>query len=180
MAKWTIDMDHSVARFSVRHFMIANVVGLFSKITGVIQFNPPDIAHLSAEAEIDVRSITTGHQTRDEHLLSADYFDVEKYPKIIFKSTKAEAVGDNRGKITGDLTIRGMTHPVTLEVECFGPVKSPFSGKSCVGFTAAGKINREDYDMTWNEAMAGGGVVMAKDVQITLDLEADLATGLQE
>jgi polyisoprenoid-binding protein YceI len=175
MAKWVIDSDHAAARFGVRHFMIANVVGLFSGITGVIHFDPPDISHLSLEAEIDVASLTTGHPMRDEHLLSSDFFDAGKYPKIIFKSTGAEVTGGRRFSVTGDLTLRGMTHPVTLEAEYFGPVKSPFSGKICVGFTATGKINREDYGMTWNEAMEGG-VVMGKEVQITIELEADLTT----
>lgn len=157
--------------------MIANVEGLFSGMAGLVQFDPPDLARLSAEAEIDVKSLTTGHSERDEHLLSADYFDAENYPKILFKSTRVEPTGRNRGKVTGDLTIRGVKRPVTLDFEFFGPVKSPFSGKSCVGFSANGKVSREEYGMTWNEAMEGGGVVIGKDVQIQMEMEADLATG---
>jgi len=176
LAKWVIDPDHSMARFSIRHFMIANVEGLFSGMTGLVQFDAPDLGRLSAEVEIDVKSLTTGHLERDEHLLSADYFDAEKYPKILFKSTKVEPTGNNRGKVTGDLTIRGIKRPVTLEFEFFGPVKSPFSGKSCVGFSAIGKVSREEYGMTWNEVMEGGGVVIGKDVQIQIEMEADLAT----
>lgn len=176
MAKWVIDPDHSMARFSIRHFMIANVEGLFSGMTGLVQFDAPDLGRLSAEVDIDVKSLTTGHLERDEHLLSADYFDAEKYPKILFKSTKVEPTGNNRGKVTGDLTIRGIKRPVTLEFEFFGPVKSPFSGKSCVGFSAIGKVSREEYGMTWNEVMEGGGVVIGKDVQIQIEMEADLAT----
>jgi polyisoprenoid-binding protein YceI len=176
MKKWLIDSDHFVARFSVRHFMIANVEGLFNKITGVIQFDPPDLTSLSVEAEIDVRSLTTGLQERDEHLLSPDYFDAEKYPKIFFKSNHVEATGGNRAKVAGDLTIRGIRKTVTLDSEFFGPVKSPFSGKTCIGFSATGKLNREDYGMTWNVAMEGGGVVTAWDVQIHMELEADLMT----
>ena len=176
MAKWVIDPDHSMARFSIRHFMIANVEGLFSGMTGLVQFDAPDLGRLSAEVDIDVKSLTTGHLERDEHLLSADYFDAEKYPKILFKSTKVEPAGNNRGKVTGDLTIRGIKRPVTLEFEFFGPVKSPFSGKSCVGFSAIGKVSREEYGMTWNEVMEGGGVVIGKDVQIQIEMEADLAT----
>ena len=91
MAKWVIDPDHAVARFSVRHFMIANVEGIFSRMTGLIEFDPPDLGRLSVEAEIEVKSLTTGHPERDEHLLSADYFDVERYPKIIFKERKSRA-----------------------------------------------------------------------------------------
>jgi polyisoprenoid-binding protein YceI len=176
MAKWIIDPDHSAARFSVRHFMIANVIGLFSKISGLIQFDPPDLAHLSAEAEIEVGSLTTGHPERDEHLLSPDYFDAARYPRMIFKSKKTEPTGGNRGKIIADLTIRGITHPVILETEFFGPVKSPFSGKTCIGFAGRTKVNREDYGMTWNAAMEGGGVVTSREVQIDFDLEADLSS----
>jgi polyisoprenoid-binding protein YceI len=171
--KWSIDSDHVVARFSIRHFMIANVEGLFTKMTGVIQFDPPDLTQLSVEAEIDVRSLTTGHRERDEHLLSPDYFDVEKYPKILFKSTGVEVTGGNRGKITGDLTILGIRKPISLDFDFFGPVKSPFSGITCVGFSATGKINREDYGMISNIPMEGG-VVVGKDVQIHMEVEADL------
>ena len=173
MKKWLIDPDHAVARFSVRHFMIASVEGLFTNVTGVIKFDPPDLTQLSVEAEIDVRSLTTGHGERDEHLLSADYFDAEKYPKILFKSTGVEVTGGNRGRITADLTIRGVPKPISLDFDFFGPVKSPFSGITCIGFSATGKINREDYGMISNIPMEGG-VVVAKDVQIHMEVEADL------
>jgi polyisoprenoid-binding protein YceI len=177
MTKWVIDPDHSVARFSVRHFMIANVEGLFSKMAGLVLFDPPGLGQFSVEAEIEVNSLTTGHPERDEHLRSADYFDAEKYPKIFFKSTNVVPTGGNRGKVTGDLTIRGIKRPVTLDFEFFGPVKSPFSGKSCVGFSATGRVNREEYGMTWNQVMESGGVVMGKEVQIQMEVEADLTTG---
>jgi polyisoprenoid-binding protein YceI len=176
MAKWIIDPEHAVATFAVRHFMIANVVGLFGKMTGTIYFDPPDIAHLSAEAEIDVSSLSTGNKERDEHLLSPDFFDVAKYPKITFKTSRVEATGNNRGKVTADLTIRGITHPISFEVECLGPVKSPFSGKSCIGFRGTTKINREDYGMKVSYPMEGGGLVVGKDVEITFDVQADLST----
>jgi len=174
MKKWSIDPDHSAARFSVRHFMIANVEGLFSKITGVIRFDPPDLSQLTVEAEIDVKNLTTGHAERDEHLLSSDYFDAEKYSKIFFKSRRVEAIGGNRGKVTGDLTIRGIQRPVTLDFEFSGPVKSPFSGITCIGFSATGKVIRGEYGMTWNETMEGGGVVTGSDVRIQMEVEADL------
>ncbi len=176
MAKWIIDPEHAVATFAVRHFMIANVVGLFGKMTGTIQFDPPDIAHLSAEADIDVSSMSTGSKERDEHLLSPDFFDVAKHPKITFKTSRVEATGDNRGKVIADLTIRGITCPISFEVECLGPVKSPFSGKFSIGFRGATKINREDYGMEVNYPMEGGGLVVGKDVEITFDVQADLST----
>jgi polyisoprenoid-binding protein YceI len=175
MAKWVIDPDHACATFAVRHFMIANVVGLFGKMTGTIYFDPPDIAHLSADADIDVGGISTGNQERDEHLLSPDFFDLAKYPKITFKTSRVEATGNNRGKVTADLTIRGITHPISFEVECLGPVKSPFSGKSCIGFRGTTKVNREDYGMILDYTMEGGGLVVGKDVEITFDVQADLA-----
>jgi len=176
MAKWVIDPDHAVARFSVRHFMIANVEGIFSQVIGLVEFDPPDLSGLSVKTEIEVKSLTTGHAERDEHLLSGDYFDAEKYPKIFFKSKKVEPKGGNRGRVAGDLIIRGITRPATLDFEYFGPVKSPFSGKSCVGFSATGKVNREDYGMTLSHPMEGGGLVVGKDVQIHIEIEADLAT----
>jgi len=148
---------------------------MFSKMTGLIQFDPLDLGRLSVEVEIEVKSLTTGHAERDEHLLSTDYFDVERYPKIIFKSAKVESTGDTRGKVICDLTIRGIRRPVTLDFEYFGPVKSPFSGKSCIGFSATGKVNREAYGMTLSHPMEGGGLVVGKDVQIHIEIEADLA-----
>ena len=157
--------------------MIANVEGLFSKMAGSVQLDPPGLNQLSVDAEIEVKSLTTGHPERDEHLLSADYFDHGKYPKIFFKSTKVEPTASHRGKVTGDLTMRGIKHPITLDFEFFGPVRSPFSGKSCIGFSATGKVNREEYGMTWNEVMEGGGVVMGKEIQIQIEVEADLTEG---
>jgi polyisoprenoid-binding protein YceI len=120
-----------------------------------------------------VKSLTTGHPERDEHLLSSDYFDAGKYPKILFKSTRVEATGGNRGEVTGDLTIRGIRKPITLDFDFFGPVKSPFTGITCVGFSATGKVNREDYGMVSNIPMEGG-LVVGKDVQIRMEVEADL------
>ena len=174
MSKWIIDSDHTCTTFAVRHFMIANVVGLFSKVTGTIHFDPPDIAHLSAEADIAVSSISTGNKARDEHLLSPDFLDAAKYPKIVFKTTRVEAAGANRGKVTADLTIRGITRMISFEVERLGPVKSPFSGKSCIGFRGATRIDREDYDMKLGYTMEGGGLVVGREVEINFDLEADL------
>ena len=174
MAKWVIDIDHAAARFSVRHFMIANVVGLFSKMSGVILFDPPDLKRLSVEAEVEVQSLTTGHAERDEHLLSPDYLEVATYPKILFKSTRVESIRKTHFKITGHLTMKGITKPITLEADYFGPVKSPFSGKTCIGFSATGKINREDFGMKLRVPMKGGGLVVGREVEIALDIEADL------
>jgi polyisoprenoid-binding protein YceI len=175
MAKWIIDPDHTVAVFSICHLMIAKVRGHFSKITGMIYFDISDITHSSVEVTIDATSICTGIKKRDEHLKSPDFFDVEKHPEIIFKSSQVEVTSINRCKVYGDLTIHGVTHSVMLEVEYFGPVKSPF-GATSMGFTATTVVNREDYGLTWNVPMEGGGVLVGKDAKIALEAEADLIT----
>jgi polyisoprenoid-binding protein YceI len=175
VSKWLIDEDHASVTFAVRHFMIANVVGLLGKMTGIIYFDPPDISRLSAEAVIDVSSMSTGNKVRDGHLLGPDFLDSAKHPGIAFKTTKVEALGINRGRVTADLAIRGITRPVSFEVECLGPVKSPFSGKSCIGFRGATRINRRDYGIRADHPMEGGGFVVGEEVEITFDLEADFA-----
>ncbi|MDA8077536.1 MAG: YceI family protein [Nitrospiraceae bacterium] len=177
MAQWNIDPDHSVAAFSVRHLMIANVRGQFNRITGAINFDPSAPAGSTVEATIDVSSITTGNRMRDDHLLSPDFFDAARYPSMSFKCTKVELAGPNRGKVSGDLTIRGVTRQVTMDVEHFGPVKSPeaVGGETSIGFTAKVSINREDFGVMWNIPLNAGGFVVGKEVEIVLDIEADLA-----
>jgi polyisoprenoid-binding protein YceI len=176
MKRWSIDPDHSAARFSVRHFTIADVEGLFPNLTGTIRFDPPDLNTLAVEAEMEVKSLTTGNPERDEHLLSADYFDAGTYPKILFQSTATTPTGENRANVAGDLTIRGIKKPVILEVQFSGPVKSPFSGITCVGFSATGRVIRSEYGMTWNVPMEHGGVVTALEVAMHMEVEADLMT----
>jgi polyisoprenoid-binding protein YceI len=176
MAKWNIDPAHSVASFSIRHMMITNIRGQSTGITGTIEFEPPDIEKSSVEARIAVTSLSTGNKKRDDHLFSSDFFDAEKYPDMIFRGTVVEKTGTNRGKIAGDLTIHGITLPVTMEVEYFGPVKSPqdLGGETSLGFTASFTINREDFGVAWNMPAGNGNFVVGKDVLITLDIEADL------
>ncbi len=176
MAKWIIDPDHSVAAFTVRHMMVASVRGQFNRIAGAIQFDPADVIHSLVEAEIDTAGIYTGISKRDEHLISPDFFDVAKYPKIFFRSTNVEPVGGNHFKLTGNLTIRGVTRPVTFDVEYLGPVKGTEEGERCIGFTATTAINREDYGIMWNVSLSDGGVVVGRELQITLDIEADLVS----
>ena len=120
------------------------------------------------------RAISAVARFAVERLCCPDYFDVGRYPKIVFKSARVEATGGNRGKVAGDLTLRGISRRVTLDFEYFGPVKSPFSGKSCIGFSATGKVDREAYGMTLSHPMEGGGLVVGKDVQIHIEIEADL------
>lgn len=174
MAKWIIDPDHSVAEFSVRHMMVANVRGLFSGISGAVDFDPADLSRLTARVEIEVAGLTSGIAKRDAHLLSPDFFDAANHPKIIFRSTGAIPLGPNRARMSGELTIRGTTRPVTFEVEFLGPVKSAFGGETTIGFAAETTLDRYDFGVSWNESMEGGGVVAAREVRIALDVEADL------
>ncbi len=175
MANWNIDPDHSVAGFIVRHMMCANVRGQFNRLSGAISFDPADIPHASVAVSIEAASIYTGIAKRDEHLRSPDFFDVTTHPAITFRSNNAEARGETRFTVNGDLTIRGVTRPVVLEVEYAGPVKSPFGDETTIGFAATTRINRQEFGVSWNEAMEEGGLVAGNEVQITLDIEADLA-----
>jgi len=173
MAKWVIDPDHSVASFVVRHMMVANVRGQFNKISGTIQFDPADIGISSVEIVIDASGIYTGIQKRDNHLCSPDFLDIVKYPNIIFKSSKVETVGEKRFRVIGDLTMHGLAKTVAFEAEYTGPEKSPY-GETSLGFCALTRLNREDYGIMWNVALEGGGFMVGKEIQITLDIEADL------
>lgn len=175
MSKWVIDPDHSVAAFFVRHMMVANVHGQFNKIKGAIHFDHNDIPNASVELSIDVSGIYTGIQKRDDHLRSPDFFDVEKYPYMTFKSTKTEMTEKNRLKVFGDLTIHGITKQIAIDVAYSGPEQSPY-GETSMGFTATAKINREDYGIMWNVELKSSGFMVGKEIQIVLDIEADLAS----
>ncbi|MEK6698822.1 MAG: YceI family protein [Nitrospirota bacterium] len=178
MTKCIIDPDHSVASFAIRHMMIANVRGMFNKVKGTIHFDSNDLAKSSVEAEIDVASLSTGVKKRDQHILSDEMLDAGKYPTITFKSTKVEPKGGNRARIHGNLTIHGVTRPIVMDAEHFGPVKSPFGGEIALGFTAITKVNREDFGVMWgSDPMEGGGLIAGKEAEITLDVEADLVEG---
>ena len=139
MPEWIIDADHSVAAFSIRHMMIANVRGQFNKMSGFININKDDITKSSMELKIDVASITTGIQKRDDHLRSADFFDVDKFPEMIFKSKSIVLTGLNNAKVTGDMTIHGLTNEIVFDVTFLGPVNSPF-GETTMGYSAATEI----------------------------------------
>jgi polyisoprenoid-binding protein YceI len=177
MTKWNIDPDHSVASFAVRHLMITNIRGTVTGVTGTILFDPAALENSSVEASLPLAGLSTGNKKRDEHLMSADFFDVVHFAAITFRSTKVEKTGINRGKITGDLTLRGVTRSVTMEAEYFGPIKSPadLGGETTMGFAASVTINREDFGIMWNLPFDNGNLVVGKDVDITLDIEADLA-----
>jgi polyisoprenoid-binding protein YceI len=173
MARWVIDPDHTVAAFVVRHMMVANVRGQFNRIRGTINFDPDDVAKSSVEVVIDASAIYTGIPKRDDHLRSPDFLDVEKFPHILFKSAYVASAGENRLRITGQLTIHGITKQVTFEAACLGPEKSPY-GEISRGFTASVSINREDYNIMWNVPLESGGVMVGREILITLEIEADL------
>lgn len=175
MSHWTIDSDHSVAAFAIKHMMIANVRGQFNKLKGEIIIDEEDITKSFIEIKVDVDSITTGIKKRDDHLKSADFFEATKYPSMTFKSTAIAQTGISGVKVAGNLQIHGVTKEVTLDVEHLGPVNSPF-GETTLGFTARTEINRLDFGVTWNEPMDHGGVMVGKEVQIVVDIEADLKT----
>lgn len=173
MARWIIDPDHSVASFVVRHMMVTNVRGQFNRIQGTISFESGDIGNSSVEVVIDASGIYTGIQKRDDHLRSPDFLDVEKYPHIHFKSTEVAGAGGNQFRISGKLTIHGITKQTTLIAEFTGPEKSPY-GETSVGFTAHCSVNREDYNIIWNVLLENGGVMVGREIEIVLDVEADL------
>ena len=173
MATWKFDPAHTSASFSARHMMVTTVRGTFAPPTGKLEFDAehPENAHI--EAVIDATTLTSGVDQRDAHLKSADFLEVDKFPTITFKSTKVEVTGENEGKVTGDLTVHGVTRPITLNVEYLGTVNSPFGDKRA-GFSAITKINREDWGLTWNVAMEAGGMLVGKDIKLELELEAVL------
>ncbi len=174
MSQWNIDPDHTVGSFSIRHMTVAFVHGQMNKVSGTINFDPDTFADISVQFDIDVESIITGIGKRDDHLKSADFFDIEKFPKLSFKSNGAERTGFNSCSITGEITIHGITRPITLETDILGPVKSPF-GETTLGITGRTIINREGYGLKWNEPMGNGGFMVGKEVEVTMNIEADLA-----
>jgi polyisoprenoid-binding protein YceI len=168
---WNIDPDHSNLGFKIRHLMVSNVKGNFEKYSGVIEINDKDITKSRVEVMIDTGSVNTNVKKRDDHLRSADFFDVAKYPTMIFVSKKVVVAGPDKLKVTGDFTLHGVTKEVVLDLE--GPTaesKDPW-GNTRKGATATTKINRKDYGLTWNQALETGGVLVGDEVNITLEVE---------
>jgi polyisoprenoid-binding protein YceI len=176
MGKWKIDPDHVSAGFSVRHMMVTTVHGLFTKAHGVVLFDPAKPASTSVELEVDVASVYTGIDRRDNHLRSADFFDVAKFPSMSFKSTSTEVVGMNLLKLTGNLTIRGITRPVLFDVAYIGPSHFVDDDKTYTtyGINATTCIQREDFGILWNLDIEDGGFMVGKRVDITFSAELDL------
>jgi polyisoprenoid-binding protein YceI len=168
---WNIDPAHSMAEFKVKHMMIANVKGQFSKVSGTLTLDESKLANSRVEATIEAASIETRDGQRDAHLKSADFFDVEKFPSLHFKSTSISLVRDGELAVEGDLTIRGVTRKVHFAVEGPTPPNKDPWGNTRVGVSATTKINRKDFGLTWNTALETGGILVGDDVTITLETE---------
>ena len=168
---WNIDPAHSVAEFKVKHMMISHVKGQFAKVSGGLTFDESELTNSRIEAVIEAGSIETRDAQRDAHLKSADFFHVEKFPTLSFKSTRISIVRDGELAVEGDLTIRGVTRKVTFAVEGpTPPAKDPW-GNTRIAVAATAKINRKDYGLTWNAALETGGILVGEEVTITLDVQ---------
>lgn len=169
-AKWEIDRAHSAAGFSVKHFGVSTVRGSFTNITGTILIDDKNVANSSVDVTIDATTVNTQNERRDTHLKSADFFDVANHPAMTFKSKKVEAAGAGRLRVTGDLTMRGVTKEVVLDVE--GPTPAFNTGRSGVkrGATASTKVNRRDFGLVWGGLIEGVAAV-GDEIQVTIDLE---------
>jgi polyisoprenoid-binding protein YceI len=170
-SSWDIDPGHSAAQFSVRHLMVSNVRGEFSKVSGTVDLDDQDITKSTVNATIDATTVNTRDEKRDGHLKSPEFFDVAKFPTITFKSKKVAKAGTGSLTVTGDLTIHGVTKEVALKVDGpVAPVKDPW-GNTRSGATASVKIARKDFGLVWNKALEAGGVVVGEEVTITIDIE---------
>ena len=171
VSTWNIDPTHSHAEFKVRHLMISNVKGSFPKVAGVLALDEADPAKSSVEATIEVASIETRDAQRDGHLKSADFFDVEKFPTMTFKSTKVTVEGAGAGMVEGELTIRDVTKTVVFDVEGPTPATKDPWGNLRVGVEATTKISRKEFGLTWSAPLEAGGVMIGDEVTITLEVE---------
>lgn len=168
---WNIDPVHSVAEFKVKHMMIANVKGQFSKINGVLTLDEANLTNSRVDASIEAASIETRDADRDAHLKSADFLDVEKHPSLSFGSGRIKNVGDGELSVEGDLTIHGVTRKVTFDVEGPSPAAKDPWGNTRRAISAVTKINRKDFGLTWNAALETGGILVGDEVTINLDVE---------
>lgn len=171
LEKWNFDTVHSHVGFSVRHLMISKVKGTFKVWSGTLETDEANPSNSRVEVEIEAAGIDTAEPKRDEHLRSADFLDAANFPKLAFKSTKVEKVSDDRYKVTGDLTIRGVTKQVDLDTEYFGRQKDPWGGER-IGASAKTAIDRKDFGLSFNMPLDGGGVMVGDKVTITLEIQA--------
>jgi len=170
LTSWTIDASHSEVGFAVKHLMIATVRGRFGAVSGTVTFADGDYSHANADVTIDATSIDTREEKRDAHLRSADFFDAEHFPTLTFKSRRVQAVKADAFELVGDLTIKGITHDVTLDVGIEGFQKDPW-GNQKAAFSATTTISRTAFGLTWNAALETGGVLVGDNVKISLDVQ---------
>jgi len=168
---WNIDPAHAAAEFKVKHMMISHVKGHFGKLSGKLTLDDAELTNSHVEAVIDASSLETRDSQRDAHLKSGDFFDVEKFPTLSFKSTRVRVVGDEELSVEGDLTIRGVTRKATFAVEGPTPPTQDPWGNTRLGISATTKINRKDFGLTWNATLETGGILVGDEVAITLDVE---------
>jgi len=168
---WNLDTVHSGINFTVRHMVVSKVRGRFAKFGGSVALDEGDLTRSVVEATIEASSIDTGTAQRDDHLRSADFFDVEHFPQIRFRSTRIEKLGGDNYRLTGELTIRDVTRPIALDAEYGGRGKDPW-GNERVGFTAKGSLDRKDFGLKWNQALETGGVLVSDRVDIELEVQA--------
>jgi polyisoprenoid-binding protein YceI len=171
-AGWQIDPVHSSVQFSIRHMMVSNVRGEFGKVSGTVRMEGDDPTQAVVEATIDAGSIDTREPKRDEHLRSPDFLDTAKYPTITFKSKKVERAGADKWKLSGDLTLHGVTREVVLDVEGSGTPVKDLQGKMRAGAHATTKLDRKDFGIVWNKLLDGGGIALGNEVQVVIDVEA--------
>lgn len=171
MPAWNIDTSHSAVTFTVRHMMFSKVRGRFQKWNGKLDYDPANPAAARVEVSIDTASIDTNEEKRDGHLRSPDFFDAAQFPQMTFKSRKVDEAGKGKLRITGDLSLHGVTREVVLDVENHGTGKDPW-GNQRAGFTATTQINRTDFGLKWNQALEAGGVLVSEKVDIELEIQA--------
>ncbi len=175
MKKWTVDAAHSEIGFSVKHMMISKVKGSFTGFEAEVEANEENLTGALIDFKIDINSINTNNEDRDNHLRSADFFDAENHPHILFTANDiVKKNDDDEYKLTGDLTIKGVTRPTTFDVEYGGKGTNPW-GVEVVAFNAVSKINRKEFGLTWNQALETGGVLVGEDIKISLELQANPA-----
>ncbi len=167
---WQIDSAHSQVRFSVKHMMISKAHGAFQEFSGIVNLDDADLSKSDVEWTIQTASLTTHNEQRDQHLKSPDFFDAEKYPTITFKSAQVEAAGKGHYKVTGAVTMKGVTRTETFDVEAEGPSKDPW-GNTRWGFTVTGNLDRKEYGLAWNVALETGGFMVGDVVKVELEVE---------
>lgn len=176
LVKWNFDHAHSSIDFTVRHLLVSKVRGRFTKWTGNLELDEEDLSRSKVEVDVDLASVDTHQEQRDAHLRSGDFFEVEKHPRMTFQSKRVEKKPGDHLAVTGDLTIRGTTREVVLDVEQGGIVAKDPWGLRRAGFTATAKINRKDFGVSYNQVLDQGGLALSEEVAITIEIEATAAT----